>query len=298
MTSSVAAQRITGTAHSVTSDGYKLSVWEKRADPAQRGAPATKVALLVHGATYGGQTDYDIQTPAKDASLMDYLAARGLDVFTFDVRGYGRSEKPQDGLSVTTESAVRDIGAVVDAIRGLRGVESVDLFGWSWGGATTALYAMRNPRRVRRLVMFAGGAGQPNPAQRAAASAPLEPWVVSTRESVVARVEQDAVIPEAQEAFIQSVLRWEAKSPNGLRRQAAEGGQALRPVAEQITTPTLLIYGARDAGYQPENVASFFARLNTTDKALVVVPDAGHFLIIQKPRMRLFSAVEQWFGYE
>lgn len=291
MTTSVAG-RIVGTAHSVTSDGYKLSVWEKRAEPGQRGASATKVALLVHGATFGGQTDYDIQTPAKDASLMDYLAARGLDVFTFDVRGYGRSEKPQDGFSVTTESAVRDIGAVVDAICGLRGAESVDLFGWSWGGSTTALYAMRNPQRVRRLVMFAGGAGQPNP------TAPVEPWVVSTRESVVARVEQDAVIPEAQEAFIQSVLRWEVKSPNGVRRQVADGGQALRPVAEEITTPTMLIYGARDAGYQPENVASFFARLNTTDKALVVVSDAGHFLIIQKPRMRLFSAVEQWFGYE
>jgi len=287
---------VAGTAHQVTSDGLQLYVWEKRA-AATRAGTAVKVALLVHGGTYGGRTDYDIQAADGKSSMMGYLAERGWDVFTFDIRGYGRSEKPEDGFSVTTEAAVRDIGAVVDAIRELRRAVSVDLFGWSWGGSTTALYAMANPRRVRRLVMFAGGAGQPGPAARAPSAAPLEPWVVSTRETVVARIEQDVVIPEAQEAFIESVLKWDAKSPNGLRRQVVGGGQAPRPAPERITVPTMIIYGARDSAYQPESVSGFFAGLNTRDKALVVVPDAGHFLIIQNQRMRLFTAVEQWFGY-
>ncbi len=291
------ARPMTGAAHWVTSDGLRLHVWEKRLEG--QGADASqKVALLVHGATYGGHTVYDVQVPGKDYSLMDYLAARGWDVFTFDIRGYGRSEKPQDGFSVTTEAAVRDIGAVVEFICDARRVARVDLFGWSWGGSTTAIYTGRHPQRVRRLVMYAGGAGAPGAAAvQATASTPVE-WVVSNRETVIARVEQDVVVPEAQEAFIQSVLQWEARSPNGLRRERVDGSQPPKPNPEHITVPTLMVYGARDAAYQPESVAGFFARLNTADKALMVVPDAGHFLIIQKPRMRLFTAAEQWFSQE
>lgn len=285
------ATGIIGTAHWVTSDGLRIHVWEKR-----RPGQAGRVALLVHGATYGGFTDFDVHVPGKDYSLMDYLAARGWDVFTLDIRGYGRSQKPQDGFSVTTAAALRDITAVADYIRSQRrNAEPLDLFGWSWGGSTTALFASRNPQRVRRLVLFAGGVpGAPTPA----AQTPLEPWVVSNRESIVARIEQDAVVPEAQEAFIKAVLDGDARSPNGIRWERAEGRQ--RPIAgpAQITTPTLMIYGARDGAYQSEPVSAFFSKLNTPDKALVVVPNAGHFLIIQKPRMRLFRAAEDWFHQE
>jgi pimeloyl-ACP methyl ester carboxylesterase len=310
MTTTTTTPRITGTEHWVASDGLKLFVWEKRLATSNhtgerpQPSPATlqtpsgarqSVALLVHGATYSGPTVYDVQAPSKNYSLMDHLAARGWDVFTFAIRGYGRSDRPADGFSVTTDAAVRDIAAVADYIRAQRGVEAVDLFGWSWGGSTTALYAQRNPSRVRRLVMFAGGAGAPNRAAQQP-TALLEAWVTSTRETVMARIEQDAAVPEAQEALVQGVLKWEARSPNGVRRQAQDGGAALRPDPTQLTVPTLLIYGARDSAYQPENVANFFARINNPDKALVVVPDAGHFLMVQKPYLRLFTAAERWFS--
>lgn len=225
---------------------------------------------------------------------MDFLAARGMDVFTFDVRGYGRSERPEDAATVTTEAAVRDIGAVVEFICANRGVEKVDLLGWSWGGVTTSVYASRHPERVRRLVMYAGGGPAPAPAAQAA---PQDPSVIITRENILARIEQDATIEEAQEAFIATSLRRDVRSPAAGRRIAGADGRPLRAAPEEISVPTLMIYGARDAGYRPEPLADFFSKLNTTDKALVVVPDAGHFLIIQKPRMRLFTAAAQWFSY-
>src|SRR3990172_5422502 len=172
-----------GIAHEVLSDGIKLFVWEKKAS-LRNGEVPTRAALLVHGATYGGPTVFDVQAPGKDYSLMDYLAARGMDVFTFDVRGYGRSERPEDAATVTTEAATRDIGAVVKFICANRGVEKVDLLGWSWGGVTTSLYAIRHPERVRRLVMYAGGGPAPAPAVQ---TAPQDPWLTITRENILAR---------------------------------------------------------------------------------------------------------------
>lgn len=67
---------------------------------------------------------------------------------------------------------------------------------------------------------------------------------------------------------------------------------------EDITVPTQIIYGVHDKGWKPENISNFFARLNTPDKALIVLPDSGHFLFLQKPQARFFSAVEQWFAPE
>jgi len=146
--------------------------------------------------------------------------------------------------------------------------------------------------------MYAGGGAALTPA---APAAPQEPWTIITRENTLARIEQDATIEEAQEAFIAASLRWDVRSPRPVansRRIMGPDARPLRAAPEEISVPTLMIYGARDAGYRPEALADFFSKLNTTDKALVVVPDAGHFLIIQRPRMRLFTAAAQWFSYE
>ena len=43
-------------------------------------------------------------------------------------------------------------------------------------------------------------------------------------------------------------------------------------------------------------MAGFFARLKTQDKELMLLPNSGHFLFIQKPRMRFFKAVAEFFN--
>lgn len=292
MTSSVASA-ITGTEHWVTSDGHRLHLWEKRIE----GSPgetvtSAKVTLLVHGGTYSGPTDYDIQVPGKDYSLMDHLASQGHDVFTFSVWGYGKSDRPEDGFQVTTKTAARDMESVVHAIRELRGVESINILGWSWGGRISSLYASRHPNRVRRLILYAGGAGNSG---STGGTPPTDSWRVIARENILERIEQDVVLQDAQEAFVQSALAWDKKAPNGTRLESVADGTAVFAAPEDITAPTLIIYGAQDGGYDAHRVADFFARLNTPDKGLLVLPDAGHFLFIQKPRLRFFEAVAEFF---
>src|SRR5258708_3305450 len=51
-----------------------------------------RTVLYVHGATYPASTSFDL--PLDGFSWMDYLAARGYDVYLLDVRGYGRSTRP------------------------------------------------------------------------------------------------------------------------------------------------------------------------------------------------------------
>src|SRR5262249_20348277 len=63
----------------------------------------------------------------------------------------------------TMGSDWNDVGAVVDHVRALRGVDKVALVGWSQGGPRTAGYAERNPQKVSKLVVLAPAYGRNGP---------------------------------------------------------------------------------------------------------------------------------------
>src|SRR5215211_5951995 len=98
-----------------------------------------KTVVFVHGATYPAETAFDLQLAGQ--SWMDFIAARGFDVYLLDLRGYGKSTRPKEmdqpaeanDPIVDTATARRDVGAVVDHVLQRRGIQKVNLLGWSWG---------------------------------------------------------------------------------------------------------------------------------------------------------------------
>jgi alpha-beta hydrolase superfamily lysophospholipase len=248
----------------------------------------TGVALLVHGATYSGPTAFGFALPG-DYSLATWLAERGLTTVTFAIRGYGASPAAVDGFSVTTEAAIDDLDRVATWLREQRGVARTHLLGWSWGGRIAGRWVAEYPERVERLVLYAGalfGGGL--------RELPDQAFRKNDEASVVARLEAELTDPNLVRAFADYVARHEPRSPTGVFVDFARGSPPVDPLA--IRRPTLLVYGAADRLYQPAAVADFFARLATDDKALVVVPGAGHFLHLQKPRRRFFSLVADFLA--
>ena len=76
-----------------------------------------RTVLYVHGATYPASTAFDLQLGGM--SWMDYIAARGYDVYLLDLRGYGKSTRPKEmsrarrkptAPIVRGDTAVKDIG--------------------------------------------------------------------------------------------------------------------------------------------------------------------------------------------
>src|SRR5262249_13045364 len=75
---------------------------------------------------------------------------------------------------VRGDTAVKDIGTVVDFILARRNIPRLNLIGWSWGTVTMATYSTRNPSKVERLILYAPGwirqtasLGRPDPARLA-----------------------------------------------------------------------------------------------------------------------------------
>jgi pimeloyl-ACP methyl ester carboxylesterase len=75
------------------------------------------------------------------------LTAAGFRVITPDLRGFGRSGRPEGKDNYHLANSVADVAAVLDAV----GVPSAHVVGHDWGAAVAWLTAMYLPDRVRTL---------------------------------------------------------------------------------------------------------------------------------------------------
>jgi pimeloyl-ACP methyl ester carboxylesterase len=295
-------EEIQGVAHEVQHEGLRLHVWEKFLG-SPRGKP---VLVLAHGSATGGRESFDLQVPGQPGasdhghsySTMDFLARQGFDVFALDVRGFGRSTKPEDFL--TTEQAASDLGAVVDHVLALRGAAQVRLLAWSWGTQYGGQFVMAHPEKVARYASYAQmHADSPDLKTRRPRLAVFErsPYIRITEQGWKLRFKSltpDAVNdPAVMDAFARAAVLAEEKSPTGPQIDVLTRLPLVDP--SRITVPTMMVHGQYDDVADTGGLLPFFAALPNPDKQYVVVPDGGHMLHLQRGHARLQRVLVDWF---
>jgi pimeloyl-ACP methyl ester carboxylesterase len=278
-----------------------------------------RTVLYVHGATYPASTSFDL---ALDGfSWMDYLAARGYDVYLLDVRGYGRSTRPPEMAQapdahppiVRGDTAVKDIGAVVDFILKRRAIPRLNLIGWSWGTVLMATYTTQNAAKVERLVLYAPGWIRQTASLVQTAPGPLGAYRTATREQAMTRwmtgVPEDkksTLIPAGWfDAWADATWATDPvgakqtppviRAPNGVVADTADYWSAGKPYWDpaKITVPTLLVQAEWDRDLPPYMAQTLFPLLvNSPGKRYVMLAEGTHTIIMEKNRLELFRAVQ------
>src|SRR5689334_12502440 len=123
-------------------DGFHLALWRKA--PAQ----PRRAVLLIHGRTWSGRPDFDLQVPGESRSFMDALVAQGYAAYALDLRGYGATPRDASGF-LTPERAAADVAAALRTIGGRPVV-----FGWSRGSMVAQLASQRTPELMSALILF------------------------------------------------------------------------------------------------------------------------------------------------
>jgi pimeloyl-ACP methyl ester carboxylesterase len=77
-----------------------------------------------------------------------FLVAHGFRVIAPDLRGFGRSGRPQEVAGYALPNAVADMTGVLDAL----GIQTAHVVGHDWGAGVAWLMAMLHPDRVLKLV--------------------------------------------------------------------------------------------------------------------------------------------------
>lgn len=106
----------------------------------QSGPAGAPEVLLIHG--LGGSSLGEWYAPGR-------LLARRFRVTMVDHRNHGLSSR------TTTRFEVEDVADDVAAVLAELGIDSIDVIGYSMGGAIAQSLAHRHPRQVRRLVLVA-----------------------------------------------------------------------------------------------------------------------------------------------
>jgi pimeloyl-ACP methyl ester carboxylesterase len=78
------------------------------------------------------------------------LESNGFRAIAPDMRGFGRSEKPQDVAAYRLTNAVADVVGVLDGLN----IDTAHVVGHDWGAGVAWLTAALHPDRVKRLVVL------------------------------------------------------------------------------------------------------------------------------------------------
>jgi alpha-beta hydrolase superfamily lysophospholipase len=140
---------VTGIEHWTSKGDVRLFLWEKFAGESPAGKHGT--ILFVHGSSMASQPTFDLQVPGRtDSSVMDVFARAGYDCWCLDNEGYGRSSKHRD-ITCDISNGADDLAAAAAYIEATRHAGPLLVYGISSGALKAALFAQRNPGRVKRL---------------------------------------------------------------------------------------------------------------------------------------------------
>lgn len=222
--------------------------------------------LLLHGFT---------GTPQNVRPLADYLARRGLAVSAPRLPGHGTTVGDLD------KTGPEDwLGAAEQALSQLRErCSTVFVAGISMGGTLTLELARRHPGLPGVVVMAA-------PVQAMEA---LEPLVKDPNRPVTVPAPWATVGVLTEDVGVGGVAYLEM--PLG----ALERGMALmsqvRAGLDDVTVPTLLIYGDADQVVDKANGPFVFEGIKATDKRLLSLPDSSHEVTLDVDRERVMVEV-------
>lgn len=190
-------------------------------------------------------------------------------VITWDMRGHGQSDSPDDPKAYSEAATVDDIAGILNHL----GIDKAVIGGLSLGGYMSLAFNLAHPSMVRALMLFDTGPGYKNPVGR-------EGWNVTAmkRAETFEAKGLDALGGSAEVRVSQH------RSAQGLAHAArgmlAQFDSRIIESLEHIVVPTLVLVGEKD---QPFLGATDYMANKIPGCTKVMIPEAGHAANLDQP---------------
>ncbi|SEP85949.1 Pimeloyl-ACP methyl ester carboxylesterase [Devosia sp. YR412] len=230
--------------------------------------------ILIHGWPLSGKA-WEKQVPA--------LSQAGYRVITYDRRGFGQSEKPQDGFDYKT--LANDLSDIIKDLD----LKDVTLVGFSMGGGEVARYIADHGEDRLHSVVFAGavppylmqGPDNPEGPLTKEKAGEMEAGLKADRAAFFDQFTKDFFsakgVLKVSEADRQKAIALCQQSDQtaALGCMKAFGTTDFRDDLKKVTVPTLVIHGDSD-GIVPLEGSGQRTHQAIASSKLVVVKDAPH----------------------
>jgi pimeloyl-ACP methyl ester carboxylesterase len=194
-----------------------------------------------------------------------FAANANRQVVTWDLRGHGRSDSPEQQELYTAEASVADLTALLDELEATQAV----LCGLSLGGYLSLRFYQAYPDRVAALILCDTGPGYRNEQAR-------DEWNARAR-AQADRLDRDGLPALGKDAPHHSSAAGVARAARGILTQ--RDGTVIESLPA-ITVPTLVLVGSRDTPFL--GAASYLAAKIPGAKH-VLIDGAGHLSNLDAP---------------
>ena len=191
-------------------------------------------------------------------------------VFALDQRGFGDSERPDDGYGIPDLAA--DVGAFLDAVA----VERATVVGHSYGSFVARRVAIAHPERVARLALIDSGWSARNPVLREV-QASLRDLADPIPTEFVRAFQASTAHQPLPPPFFERIVAESLKLPARLWRDTFDRLLEYEDTEDlaRIAAPTLLLWGDRDVLFSKQDQDRLAAaipgaelRISSGDRAL------------------------------
>lgn len=269
---------LTGTL--VTHDGLRLAT--------RRWSAGAARALLVLSHGFGEHS-------GRYAMLASELAAAGVDVWAYDLRGHGESEGRR-GHVPSYEAYLGDLSMVVGAMKaGAPEGLPTFVFGHSMGGGIALNFAIRHGDGLRGVIASA-------PYLRLAFEPPgwkvaLAGWLAGfwPTASFSARIDAALLSHDDREVL---AYRTDPRIHDRITAKTfleigAAGRDAIERAAE-LVAPLLLLHGGDDAITDSETSAAFVIAAGALDRTFIRFPGLYHEILNEPEGPEVRAAIVDW----
>lgn len=203
---------------------------------------------LVKTANWLNHLEHDWDSPVWHHWIRHFGTYRTL--VRYDERGNGLSD--WNTADISFEAFVDDLACVVDAAR----LDRFDLLGISQGCSVAIAYAVRNPERVRRLILYGGYAigwkvrGSSEEVEMREAMITLTRTGWGRNNPAFRQLFSSLFFPDALPAEVEwfnDLQRLSASPENAVRLQRAFGMIDVKNYLDQVRAPTLVLHSNQDA---------------------------------------------------
>lgn len=193
----------------------------------------------------------------------------GRQVISWDMRGHGRSDSPEDPDRYSEALSVADMAAVLDAA----GAERAVVGGLSLGGYLSLAFHATHPGRVAALMLFDTGPGYRRDEPREEWNRTVERTAAGYETRGLAALPNRGEVAGAGHRGAAGL----ALAARGIMRQ--HDASVIDSLAS-IAVPTLVVVGADDRPFR--TAADYMAR-RIPGARLVVIDGAGHAVNVDQP---------------
>jgi alpha-beta hydrolase superfamily lysophospholipase len=258
--------------HTVISDKHPMAVWEKKANNSKG------VILFVHGSTWSGVPNFDLQVEGEDLSLMDGMVEQGYSTYAVDLRGYG--DTPRDSSQWATPNvASKDILNVLNWISVQNDNSKVHLFGWSMGSTLSLLATQQNANNIASLTVFGYWKDLDVKIPESRSDIELQKSINTAENAASDFITPGSISQGAIDTYVKMALE---SDPIRVDWKNENEYNAIDP--SLITVPVLILQGEFDPVSPIANQAKLFTRLKTSDKSWIVISGGDHAAFMEAPR--------------